>query len=159
MIVMMIIINSSNSILNNILKDKMVQELIDKEGFSIEPIIKTDENDNQKWNRELTDRYLVNHDYGWICYIKLYNFKPFIGGKTGTRAISDSPIDFDFRVFNEEDLNDSRYNGLGRTFVKLNEPGRMYTDNDYILVKKCNSEIESFEVERYLLNKYELFSS
>ena len=124
--------------------------------FNIEPIITID---NSNWNREQTDRYLVDKGYNWIVYIKLFHGKPFIVGKTGTSKVSQSYVDFDFKVCNESNLDDPNYTGQGRRFIRELYPDVKFTDFDKILVKNFNNETEALEYERYIVKTYNLFQS
>ena len=154
-----------------VLKDKFFKQLNDRLksqdvnselkkfinlGFTLEPIITIDDSN---WNRNQTDRYLSDQGYGWITYIKLFEGKPFIVGKTGTRKVSKSPIDFDFKVYNENDLNDLNYSGQGRRFIREYYPNIKFTDFDKILIKNFDSETEALKYEDYIAKTYHLFES
>lgn len=147
--------NKYNNYINSLNVNNEIQKFIDL-GFNLEPIIKIND---ENWNREQTDKMLVEKGYGWICYIKLFQGKPFIVGKTGTRLVSNSPIDFDFKVFNENNLYDNDYLGIGRIYIKEYYPNIKYTDFDKILIKNFESEKEAYEFENFCLNKFNLFSS
>ena len=131
-----------------------IQELIDEEGFNLEPII-CDQN-SETWSRSRTDKYLCDKGYGWLTYVKLLDGKPFIVGKTSTQLVSASQIDFDFLVGDRES---KRYCGLGREFVRRTQPGREYTDFDKVLVKGFETEEEALDFEAYIYEKYQLFMS
>ena len=132
------------------------RDFIKDEGFERFPIINNTD-DPDMWNREQTDKALCEAGYGWIVYIKLFLGHPFIGGKTGTRAVSNSPIDFDFKVYDENDLLNPDYSGAGRTFIKqMFGLECKYTDHKYVLVKGgFKNEKEALEYEHYILNKYD----
>lgn len=144
-------------------KNKIDYEDIDTEinkflnlGFVLEPIIKIND---ENWNREQTDEYLCKNGYKWICYIKLFQGKPLIVGKTGTRMVSNSPIDFNFKVYNENDFKDPCYSGQGRRFVKKFYPNIKYTDFDKILIKNFNEEQEALNCEKFIVKQFNLFES
>ena len=92
------------------------------------------------WNRNQTDKNLVNKGYGWIVYIKLFHGKPWIVGKTGTTLVSASPVDFDFLLYNPENIYDPDYNGPGRTYARRYYPEELYSDFDYVLCKNFECE-------------------
>lgn len=144
-----------NDYINSLNIDEEIQKFINL-GFNLEPIIKIN---NDNWNREQTDKMLVEKGYGWICYIKLFKNIPFIVGKTGTRLVSNSPIDFDFKVYNEKDLNDIDYNGQGRCFIRQCYPDVKYTDFDKILIKNFNTEQETYDFENFCSMKFNLYNS
>ena len=136
--------------------NKEIQQLINEDGFSVEPIIKTSED---MWNRNQTDKNLVNKGYGWIVYIKLFHGKPWIVGKTGTTLVSASPVDFDFLLYNPENIYDPDYNGPGRTYARRYYPEELYSDFDYVLCKNFECEQEALDFEEKMLTKYVLFPS
>ena len=125
-------------------------------GFNIEPIIQID---SETWNRAQTDKYLSDKGYGWIVYIKLFQGKPFIVGKTGTSLVSKSPIDFDFRIYDENDLENPDYSGQGRRFIREFYPDIKYTDFDKILIKRFDSEQKALNCEHFIGIKRNLFFS
>jgi len=139
--------------LKNIDKNKEIDNLINNEGFIIEPIIKID---NETWSRKLTNQMLEEKGYKYICYIKLFKNKPFIVGITGTTLVHESEIDFDFII---GDDNDSSRTGLGRQFLREKFPEVEYTDFDYILCKNFETEKDAKEYEKYIGMKYNLFYS
>lgn len=111
-----------------------IEKLINEDGFVKEPIVKVGKN---IWLRKLTDKRLFDKGYGWICYIKLFHNKPFIVGKTGTSAVHDSMVDFDFIIGDSDDL---ARNGLGRQFLREKYPNENYMDYDYVLCKNFLTE-------------------
>ena len=145
--------------IKNIDPSEEERDFIEDEGFERFPIINNTD-DPDMWNREQTDKALCEAGYGWIVYIKLFLGHPFIGGKTGTRAVSNSPIDFDFKVYDENNLDNPDYKGPGRIFIRQNYSNVKYTDHEYILVKGgFKNENEAIEYERYIIDKYNLFGS
>ena len=136
----------------NLISHKEIKKFLNL-GFVMEPIIKIND---KTWSRVLTDKYLLDKGYGWICYIKLFQGKPFICGKTGTRLVSKSEIDFDFLVGTENDITRS---GIGRRYIRESYPDVKYTDFDYVLIKGCKSEEEALKLEEKIQVKYNLFSS
>ena len=123
---------------------------------NIESIIKYD---NETWNRDQTDKNLINKGYKYICYIKLFHEKPWIVGKTSTTLISASPVDFDFKIYNPNNIDDTNYNGAGRTYAHRYYPDELYSDFDYVLCKNFESEKEALKFEKYIAKKYRLFQS
>lgn len=141
---------------------KKIQQLLD-EGFELEPVVKIND---EMWNRLQTDKMLHEKGYGWFVYVKLFNGLPFIVGKTGTYGAryddgttKQSMIDWDFRVYNPEDLKDPDYAGQGRRFLQERHSGVKYTDFDHVLCKKCENEQEAYKVEKEIGEKYHLFYS
>ena len=139
--------------ISNIDGNEEINNFIDNEGFSKEPIAKIDE---KTLNREQTDFNLVNKGYGWIVYIKLLDNHSWICGKTGTRKVSKSPIDFDFVIGDKSNPN---YSGPGREYARLYYPEREFSDFDFILVKGFETEQEAISFEQYIVRKYNLFKS
>ena len=139
--------------MNNIDGNEEINNFIKNEGFSKEPIVKINES---MWNRMETDNLLVKNGYGWITYIKLLDNHPWIVGKTGTRKVSKSPIDFNFIIGDKSNPN---YSGPGREYARRYYPEREFSDFDFILVKKFETEEEAFEFEQYIASKYTLFES
>ena len=125
-------------------------------GFTKEPIIKIND---EMWNRLQTDAYLIEKGYGWIVYIKLFKNYPFIVGKTGTSKVSNSSIDFDFKVYNQNDLKDPNYGGQGRRFIREYYPEIKYTDFDYVLIKGFETEQKALECEQKIVKLFGLFES
>ena len=138
---------------NNIIENDIIQKLINEEGFNIEPISKLN---NDTWSRKLTNEYLVEKDYKYICYIKNVNNQPFIVGKTGTTLVNESEVDFDFII---GDSNDSTRTGLGRQFLRERFPEIKYMDFDYVLCKNFEIEKEALNFEKYIAKKFNLFQS
>lgn len=68
-------------------------------------------------------------------------------------------VDWDFRVYNPDDLKDSDYAGQGRRFIQERYPDVKYTDFDYVLCKKCDTEQEALQLEKQIGEKYGLFYS
>lgn len=129
-----------------------MEKLITEERFVIEPIIV----EGEEWSRSATDKYLSDKGYGWLTYVKLLDGKPFIVGKTDTKLVSKSEIDFNFLVGTKDKLD---YKGLGREFVRRIQPGRKYTDFDNVLIRGFETERESIDFEKYIAKKYNLFQS
>ena len=144
--------------MNNVVDDNIeIENLINNEGFSKELIVKINES---MWNREQTDFNLANKGYGWIVYIKLLDNRPWICGKTGTRKVSNSPIDFDFII---GDKSNPDYSGPGREYARRYYPEREFSDFDFVLIRNFGdskeSEKKALEFERYIVSKYNLFES
>ena len=139
--------------IENLDSNEFIDKFINEEGFKKEAIVVTGEN---SWNRSMTDKYLVDKNYGWICYIKMFQNKPFIVGKTGTTLVSKSYIDFNFIVGDRENPN---YAGPGREYIRRYYPDIEFTDFEYVLVRGFGTEQEALEFEDYIARKYQLFQS
>ena len=73
--------------------------------------------------------------------------------------VSSSPVDFDFKVYNPDDLNDISYSGQGRRYIRDHYPNVKYMDYDRVLVKGFRTEEEALEYEQFIVKEYGLFES
>lgn len=118
----------------------------------------------ETWNRALTDKYLSEKGYGHIVYIKLFRGLPFIVSITTTQLVSNSYVDFDFKVYNPNDLDDVDYSGIGRRFIRevyggINGTDIKFTDFDRILIRPVRTREEAILLERYVADIFGLFES
>ena len=102
---------------------------------------------------------LEKKNYHYIVYVKLFHGKPWIVGKTGTKLVNQSGIDFDFKIYNPDNLYDPNYSGPGRTYVHRYYPDELYSDFDYVLCKNFDSEQEALIFEQFIAKKYNIFES
>lgn len=114
---------------------------------------RTQDSDNWYGARNLFERSLLDSGLDWFTYIKFYINKrneslPLIVGKSGSLNVNYSGSDVCFSE-NEKD-------GNARVFLKQKN---YKWDKTKILIIPANSELEAYDNESYIREKYDLFFS
>ena len=126
-------------------------------GFKVIPTFRTSK---ETWNGDKIafEQFLNDNGVKWFVYIKFYEeklgrnskqrIKPIVAGKSGSMKVNYSGSDLSFST-------DVRY-GISKQFLHYNKVNWHY---DHIMIKKCRSESQAYQIESKIINKFDLYGS